>query len=131
MIETIETSSPKVVGFKLSGRLHDEDYKQFVPKIETIMTAHGKVRLFVQFEDFHGWDLHAAWDRRINYCRRFQSIVVVYVLWKFCEMEDCCNGKEAKDGVCISGAVRTARRGTDAGVLADVVRAGSTAVRCP
>ena len=62
MIETIETGSPKVVGFKLCGKLHDEDYKQFVPKMETILTAEGKVRLFIQLEDFHGWDLHAAWD---------------------------------------------------------------------
>jgi hypothetical protein len=62
MIETIETGSPKVVGFRLCGKLHDEDYKQFVPKMETILTAEGKVRLFIQLEDFHGWDLHAAWD---------------------------------------------------------------------
>jgi hypothetical protein len=26
------------------------------------LTAEGKVRLFIQLEDFHGWDLHAAWD---------------------------------------------------------------------
>lgn len=62
MIETIETGTPKVVGFKLHGILHDEDYKQFVPTMETILTAEGKVRMFVQFEDFHGWDPHAAWD---------------------------------------------------------------------
>ena len=31
MIETIETGSPKVVGFRLCGKLHDEDYRQFVP----------------------------------------------------------------------------------------------------
>jgi len=62
MIETIATGSPRVLGLKLQGTLHDEDYKQFVPAMETILTAEGKVRLFVQFEDFHGWDLHAAWD---------------------------------------------------------------------
>ncbi len=62
MIATIETGSPKVVGFRLCGKLHDEDYKQFVPKMETILTAEGRVRLFIQLEDFHGWDLHAAWD---------------------------------------------------------------------
>jgi len=62
MIETIETGSPKVVGLKLSGKLHDEDYRQFVPAMETILTAEGKVRLFLQFDDFHGWDLHAAWN---------------------------------------------------------------------
>lgn len=62
MIETIETGSPKVVGLTLCGKLHDEDYKEFVPTMETILTAEGKVRLFVQYEDFHGWDMHAAWD---------------------------------------------------------------------
>ncbi len=62
MIETIETGSPKVIGLKLCGKLHDGDYKQFVPTIETLLTAEGKARLFMQLEDFHGWDLHAAWD---------------------------------------------------------------------
>ena len=42
MIATIETGSPKVVGFRLSGKLHDEDYQQFVPTMETILTARGK-----------------------------------------------------------------------------------------
>jgi len=62
MIETIQTGSPKIVGFKLTGKLHDDDYKSFVPAMETILAAEGKVRLFALFEDFHGWDLHAAWD---------------------------------------------------------------------
>ena len=62
MIATIETGSPKLVGVKLSGTLHDEDYRRFVPMIESILTAEGKVRLFVQFEEFQGWDMHAAWD---------------------------------------------------------------------
>jgi hypothetical protein len=62
MIEVIQTDVPKTIGFKLSGKLHDDDYKTFVPAIETILAAEGRVRLFVQFEDFHGWDLHAMWD---------------------------------------------------------------------
>ncbi|MGA2256092.1 MAG: STAS/SEC14 domain-containing protein [Thermoguttaceae bacterium] len=62
MITTIETGSPKVVGVRLSGKLHDEDYKRFVPMIDSILTAEGNVRLFVQFEEFQGWDMHAAWD---------------------------------------------------------------------
>ena len=62
MIATFDTGSPKVVGFKVTGTLHDEDYQHFIPTVETILTAEGKVRLFIQLEDFHGWDLHAAWD---------------------------------------------------------------------
>lgn len=62
MIQTIQTEFPQTIGFKLSGKLHDEDYKSFVPTVETFLAGKGKVRLFVQMEDFHGADLHAVWD---------------------------------------------------------------------
>jgi len=80
MIETIETGSSKVFGLKVCGKLHDEDYKQFVPRMETILTAEGKVRLFVQCEDFHGWDLHAAWDElkfSLKHYSDFERIAMV------------------------------------------------------
>ena len=62
MIEQLETGSPKIIGFKLSGKVHDEDYKTLVPAVETSLAAEGNGCLFVQMEDFHGWDLQAAWD---------------------------------------------------------------------
>ncbi len=80
MIETIETGSPQVIGLKLCGKLHDGDYKQFVPTMETILTTEGKVRLFIQLEDFHGWDLHAAWDDLkfgLKHYSDFQRIAMV------------------------------------------------------
>jgi len=80
MIETIETGSPTVVGLKLCGKLHDGDYKQFVPAMESILTTEGKVRLFIELEDFHGWDLHAAWDDlkfSLKHYSDFQRIAMV------------------------------------------------------
>jgi hypothetical protein len=62
MIEQLQTDSEKIVAFKLTGKLHDDDYKIFVPAVEAAISAQGKVRLLAQFEDFHGWDAHAAWD---------------------------------------------------------------------
>jgi len=62
MIEQLPESKAPMLGFKMSGKLHDADYQQFVPIVETAIKAHGKVRLLAQFEDFHGWDLHAMWD---------------------------------------------------------------------
>ncbi len=62
MIEPLPMSSANILGFKLSGKLHDEDYQTFVPLLEAAIAAHDQVRLFAQFEDFQGWDLHAAWD---------------------------------------------------------------------
>ena len=62
MIEQMQTDSEKIIAFKLTGKLHDDDYKVFVPTVEAAIAAQGKVRLLAQFEDFHGWDAHAAWD---------------------------------------------------------------------
>ena len=62
MIEKLKQSSGKFIGFVLSGKLHDEDYKTFVPQVESVLEREGKVRLLAHFHEFHGWDLHAAWD---------------------------------------------------------------------
>jgi hypothetical protein len=80
MIETLQMDSPKTIGFKLSGKLHDQDYQSFVPTVETFLAAEGKVRLFVQFDDFHGWDLHAVWDDfkfSLKHYGDFQRIAMV------------------------------------------------------
>ena len=62
MIEKLKKSSGKVIGFILNGWLHDEDYKTFVPQVESVLAQEGKARLLVHFYQFQGWDLHAAWD---------------------------------------------------------------------
>ena len=84
MIETIQTDSPKIVGFKLRGKLHDEDYKTFVPTVDAAVAAEGKLRMLAQFDDFHGWDMHAMWDD-IKFARKhysdFDRIAMVGDLW--------------------------------------------------
>ncbi len=62
MIKQFPTKSPKILGFTLNGKLHDADYHTFVPLVEAAIAAEGKVSLLARFEDFHGWDLQAAWD---------------------------------------------------------------------
>ena len=57
MIETLQTSLPKVIALRLSGKLHDEDYKSFVPVLDAAVAAEGKIRLLAKFEDFHGCGL--------------------------------------------------------------------------
>ena len=62
MIEQLPQSSDKILGFRMSGRLHDEDYKKFAPLIDAAVAKEGKIRLLAQFQDFQGWDMHALWD---------------------------------------------------------------------
>jgi hypothetical protein len=62
MIEQLESGSESILAFRISEKLHDEDYKIFVPAVEQAIDGHGKVRILAQFQDFHGWDMHALWD---------------------------------------------------------------------
>jgi hypothetical protein len=80
MIEQLATGSEGVLGFKLSGKLHDEDYQHFVPAVDAAVAKHGKVRLLAQFHDFHGWDLHALWDDikfSTTHCTKIERIALV------------------------------------------------------
>jgi hypothetical protein len=80
MIEQLPAPSENVLGFKLSGKLHDEDYKKFVPLVDAAISRVEKVRLLAQFEDFHGWDLHALWDDikfATTHCTKIDRIALV------------------------------------------------------
>lgn len=61
-IELADRGRDDVLTLRLSGRLTKADYAAFVPEIERMMRAHGKVRLLVQLEAFHGWTGAAAWE---------------------------------------------------------------------
>ena len=79
MIEQLDRSSGNVVGFKLSGKLHDEDYKHFVPLVDAAIGS-GKAKLLAWFHDFHGWDMHAFWDDTkfaTTHCTKIEKIALV------------------------------------------------------
>ncbi|MBY0524304.1 MAG: STAS/SEC14 domain-containing protein [Gemmataceae bacterium] len=80
MIEQLSESAGKVLGFKLSGKLHDEDYKHFVPAVDAAVAQHGKTRILAQFHDFHGWDMHALWDDikfSTTHCTKIERLALV------------------------------------------------------
>jgi len=80
MIEQLTSPSEKVLGFKMSGKLHDADYKTFVPLIDEAAAKQGKVRMLAQFHDFHGWDLHALWDDikfSTTHCTKIERVALV------------------------------------------------------
>src|SRR5262245_2365005 len=80
MIEQLPIDSPKVLAFRMSGKLHDEDYKTFVPLVDDAIARSGKVRVLAEFHDFQGWDLHALWDDikfATTHCTRIERIALV------------------------------------------------------
>jgi hypothetical protein len=80
MIEILSGLPPHTVGFKLSGKLHDEDYKKFVPLVDAEIAQEGKVNILSQFHDFHGWDAKALWDDTkfsTTHCTKIKKIALV------------------------------------------------------
>ncbi|QDU29523.1 hypothetical protein ETAA8_46360 [Anatilimnocola aggregata] len=80
MIEALDRSSSHVLGFKLSGKLHDADYKTFVPQVDAAIASQNKVRLLAWFHDFSGWDTHALWDDikfSTTHCTKIERIALV------------------------------------------------------
>ena len=56
-----ETNGGKVIEIQLTGKLAKEDYEHFVPAVERLVKAHGKIRMLVEMHDFHGWTAGALW----------------------------------------------------------------------
>lgn len=80
MIEFLTDLPAHTVGFKLSGKLHDEDYKKFVPAVDAEIAKEGKVNILAEFHDFHGWDAKALWDDikfSTTHCTKINRIALV------------------------------------------------------
>jgi len=80
MIEQVTGLPAHTVGFKLSGKLHDEDYKKFVPLVDGEIAKEGKINVLAQFHDFHGWDAKALWDDikfSTTHCTKIKRIALV------------------------------------------------------
>ncbi len=69
-----ETNGGKVLEIQLSGKLTKEDYGHFVPEMERLIKAHGKIRLLVEMHDFHGWSAGALWQDLKFDARHFRDI---------------------------------------------------------
>lgn len=80
MIEMLTDVPAHTVGFRMSGKLHDEDYKTFVPQVDAAIAQEGKINVLAQFHDFHGWDAKALWDDikfATTHCTKIKKIALV------------------------------------------------------
>ena len=62
MLTLEEDAGGKVLKVQISGKLAKEDYQHFVPKVEELIKAHGKLRILLHMHDFHGWEMAALWE---------------------------------------------------------------------
>lgn len=80
MFEKLDGSSGKVIGFRASGKLTNEDYKGFMPELEKVIEACGKVRMLWELVDFTGWDLGGVWEDfkfGMKHCSQVERLAMV------------------------------------------------------
>jgi len=81
MIEQLAQSSGTILGFKVSGRLHDEDFQTTYLPLIAAAAVHGQIGILVEFaDDFSGWDAHALWDEvtyHTKYVRNIKRMALV------------------------------------------------------
>lgn len=69
-----------ILAFKASGKLTDADYQQFLPTLESLIRKTGILSLYIELEDFQGWEAKAAWDDfrfGMQHDRDFKRIAII------------------------------------------------------
>ncbi len=63
MITEIPINESHVFAFKVTGKLEENDYKIFRPKLEQLFKEVGRpLSLLIKLENFEGWTAKAAWE---------------------------------------------------------------------
>jgi len=60
-VEVAQLADGKVLHVKVSEKLTKEDYEHFVPVTEQMMSG-GRIRILLEMENFHGWEMSALWE---------------------------------------------------------------------
>ncbi len=58
----IISENGSLIQVRVSQKLTQADYDDLIPRWEALIAREGSMRLLLLMENFHGWDLHAAWD---------------------------------------------------------------------
>ena len=63
MLQFLDESSGKVIGFLASEKLTDDDYEEvFLPALEEVIDEYGSARILLLLEHFEGWTAGGAWE---------------------------------------------------------------------
>lgn len=61
-VEFQHVGEDKYVEVRMQGKLRKEDYEMFVPQFESLIDQHGKLRILLVLDDFHGWTFRGLWE---------------------------------------------------------------------
>ena len=80
MFQFIPVHEDNIYAVRVSGKLHHEDYQMFLPELENLLEAEGKIALLIELDDFHGADLAAIKDDftfGMKHADSFEKVAIV------------------------------------------------------
>lgn len=80
MITEIPLNEPHIFAFQISGKLVEDDYATFRPKLDKLLEEESPLSLLIQLKEFDGWSAKSAWEdlkTGINHDESFLRIAIV------------------------------------------------------
>ena len=74
MLQKLNTTPGKIIGFKFSDTLTDEDSKSFATQIEKAVANEGKIRLLLMMDYPQPLTLKAVWDNLLFWIKHIEDI---------------------------------------------------------
>jgi len=74
MLQKLNTTPGKIIGFKFSGTLTDKDYKSFAAQVEQAVADKGKIRLLLMMDYPQQLTLKAVWDSVLFWTKHIEDI---------------------------------------------------------
>lgn len=62
MSATLVQATDSFAAYRLTGKLKQMDYQLMIPQLKRRIETHGKISLYIEFEDFDGWTPSALWE---------------------------------------------------------------------
>ena len=62
VIQILPESVASLICIKVFGKLTDSEYRNFIPRVESVINDFGSIKLYVDMLDMDGWEWRVAWD---------------------------------------------------------------------
>ena len=72
MIETMDSSTSKTLGYKISGTVTKADYSTLTPAVGAAVDANGSVSLLLDLTGFH-WEKISAWGSDLEFGKKYHD----------------------------------------------------------
>jgi hypothetical protein len=74
MIRT-EIIAPRALRILVPEKLKADDFANIAPQVDSVISAHGRIRLLIDATEFSGWEDIAAFENHANFVKSHQENV--------------------------------------------------------